>query len=108
MCASQRTSGRCAWAKPDVLNVATAMRLTNAQAKSEQLVIRLTNFVFTVLVSFCLSFLVLAFFGFSLLSCHFWPFADVQNGNQREVTGKAGFAILQARKDVRSIKRKEV
>jgi hypothetical protein len=26
---------------------------------------------------------------------HFQPFTEVQNGNQREVTGKAGFAILQ-------------
>jgi hypothetical protein len=67
MCGSQRTSGRCAWAKPDVLNVVAAMRLTNAHAKSEQLVIRLTNFVFISLISFCLVFLVLAFFGFSLL-----------------------------------------
>jgi hypothetical protein len=44
--------GRGAWAKPDVLNVVAAMRLTNAHAKSEQLVIRLINFVFISLISF--------------------------------------------------------
>jgi hypothetical protein len=32
----------------------------------------------------------LAFLESSLLSCHFWPFTDVQNGNQREVTTKCG------------------
>jgi len=36
-----------------------------------------------------LVFLVLAFFDSSLLSCHFWPFTGVQNGNHREVTRKA-------------------
>jgi len=36
-----------------------------------------------------LIFLVLAFFDSSLLSCHFWPFTGVQNGNQREVMRKA-------------------
>jgi hypothetical protein len=25
---------------------------------------------------------------------HFWPFTEVQNGNQHEVTGKIGFAAL--------------
>src|SRR5437016_3830520 len=35
-----------------------------------------------------ISFLVLAFLGFSSLRSHFWPFADVQNGNQREVMRK--------------------
>jgi hypothetical protein len=64
------------------------MRLINAQAKSEQLVIRLTNFVFIVLVSFCLSFLVLAFFDSSLLSCHFWPFNEVVRKIPPEVTRK--------------------
>src|SRR5205807_8217727 len=39
-------------------------------------------------------FLVLAFFDFSSLSCHFWPFTGVQNGNQWEVTAKAGLAKL--------------
>ena len=52
------------------------------------------NFVFIVVVSFCLSFLVLAFFDSSLLSCHFWPFTEVQNGNLREVMRKGGFAAL--------------
>jgi hypothetical protein len=34
------------------------------------------------------SFIVLAFRDFSLWENHFWPFTDVQNGKQREVTGK--------------------
>ena len=40
-------------------------------------IIVLVNFVFIVFASFCLIFLVLAFFDFSLLSCHFWPFTEV-------------------------------
>ena len=35
------------------------------------------NFVFIVVVSFCLGFVVLAFFDSSLLNCHFWPFTGV-------------------------------
>jgi len=34
------------------------------------------------------SFIVLAFRDFSLWENHFWPFNEVQNGNQREVTAK--------------------
>jgi hypothetical protein len=46
-----------------------------------------------------LVFLVLAFFSLSLLlSCHFWPFTEVQNGNQREVMRKVGFAALKSLK----------
>ncbi len=53
------------------------MTATNAQAKVMELIIIFVNFVFIVVVSFCLSCVVLAFFGFSLLSCHFWLFTEV-------------------------------
>jgi hypothetical protein len=69
--------------------IATAKH-TNAQAKARELIILFVNFVFIVVVSFCLSSVVLAFFDSSLLSCQFWPFTEVQNGNQREVMRKAG------------------
>jgi len=42
------------------------------------------------------SFFVLAFFDSSLLSCHFWPFTDVQNGNQHEVTPQVADAVVPA------------
>ena len=48
----------------DVPSAIAATRLTNAHAKSEQLAMLLTSFVFIVLVSFYLSFIVLAFLGF--------------------------------------------
>jgi hypothetical protein len=53
------------------------IRQPNAQVKARELIIVLVSFGFIIIVSFCLSFLVLAFFGFSLLSCHFWPFIEV-------------------------------
>jgi hypothetical protein len=80
---------------PALPSVAAAMRLTNAQAKSEQLVTRLTNFVFICIISFFLfwpsvtsRYCRLRQGSGAPRSCHFWPFSDVQNGNQREVTGK--------------------
>src|SRR5207247_11183941 len=51
-----------------------AAKHTNAQAKASELTIIFVNFVFIVVVSFCLSFLVLAFFDSSLLRSHFRPF----------------------------------
>jgi hypothetical protein len=72
----------------DVPNAIAAIRLTNAHAKSDQLVMLLTSFVFIRIIFF----LVLAFLESSLLSCQFRPFADVQNGNEREVMRKIGFA----------------
>jgi hypothetical protein len=41
------------------------MEETNAQAKAKELIMIFINFVFIVVVSFCLSFIVLAFFGSS-------------------------------------------
>src|SRR5262245_8524602 len=75
-------SGRLsARATPEVPSAIAATRLTNAHAASRDLVIRLTNFIFIAIIP-----LVLAFFDFSLLSCHFRPFTEVQNGNHCEVT----------------------
>jgi hypothetical protein len=51
-----------------------AARHTNAQAMARELIILFVNFVFIVVVSFCLSFLVLAFLGFPSMRSHFWPF----------------------------------
>jgi len=49
----------------DVPSGTVAIRLANAHANSEQLAILLTSFVFMIVVSFCLVFVVLAFIGFS-------------------------------------------
>ncbi len=45
----------------DVPGAIVAAKHTNAQAKARELIIVFVNFVFIVIVSFCLSFLVLAF-----------------------------------------------
>jgi hypothetical protein len=42
-----------------------AARLANAHANSEQLAMVLTSFVFMIVVSFCLVFVVVAVIGFS-------------------------------------------
>jgi hypothetical protein len=47
----------CARATPGVLNAVAATKLTNAQAKSKELVLLLTNFIFISLISFYLSLL---------------------------------------------------
>jgi len=52
----------------------TATKHTNAQANARELIMIFVNFVFIVVVSFCLGFVVLAFFDSSLLRGHFWPF----------------------------------
>ena len=49
----------------DVPSAIAATRQPNAQVKARELIIVLVNFVFIVIVSFCLSlFIVLAFLGF--------------------------------------------
>jgi len=69
----------------DVPGNIVAAKHTNAQATASELIIVFVNFVFIIIVSFCLSFLVIAFFD-SHHGSHFWPFTELQNGNQREVT----------------------
>jgi len=61
----------------DVPSANPAAKHTTAQATASKLIIIFVNFVFIVVVSLCLSFLVLAFFDRSLLSSHFWPFTPV-------------------------------
>jgi len=55
--APQLATPLSARAVPDVPSAIAATRLTNAHAKSEQLAMLLTNFVFIVVVSFFLSLL---------------------------------------------------
>src|SRR4051794_10801979 len=78
--------GALARATPGVLNAIAAIRLTNAQVKSKEPVILLNTFVCITIIPF----LILAICDFSLRENQFWPFADVQNGNQPEVSRKAG------------------
>jgi t-SNARE complex subunit (syntaxin) len=52
-------------AVPDVPSAIAAAKHTNAQAKARELTIIFVNFVFIVVVSFCLSSVVLAFFDLS-------------------------------------------
>src|SRR5262249_38714416 len=63
-----------------------AAKHTTAQAKARELIMIFVNFGFIVVVSFCLSFVVLAFFESSLLSCQFWPFTDVLRKFLRSLT----------------------
>jgi hypothetical protein len=49
----------------DVPSVIVAAKHTNAQAKARELIIIFVNFVFIVVVSFCLSSVVLPFRDFS-------------------------------------------
>jgi hypothetical protein len=72
----------------DVPGAILAAKQSNAHAKANELIIIFVNFVFIVVVSFCLSFLVLAFFDSLLLSCHFRPFIEVLGGIWRFVTRK--------------------
>ena len=83
----QRASA-AARAVADVPGAIVAAKHTNAQATARELIIIFVNFVFIVVVSFCLVFVVLAFFGFSLLRSHFWPFTEVVRKIPREVTRK--------------------
>src|SRR6476661_1958704 len=63
-----------------VLGAITATRQTNAPAKAKELIMIFVDFVFIVIVSFCLSCFGLLWL--LVMKCHFWPFTEVQNGNQ--------------------------
>jgi hypothetical protein len=58
----QARASVAARAVADVPGAIVAAKHTNAQAKARELIIIFVNFVFIVVVSFCLSFIVLAFF----------------------------------------------
>jgi heme/copper-type cytochrome/quinol oxidase subunit 2 len=77
MCTLQTCPSAAAPAVADVPGASAAARQTNAQVKARELIMIFVDFVFIVVVSFCLSFVVLAFRDFSSLSCHFRPFTEV-------------------------------
>ena len=62
MPALQTRVSAAARAVADVPGAIVATKHTNAQAKSKEVIMRLTNFVFISLISFYLVLLVLAFF----------------------------------------------
>jgi hypothetical protein len=61
----QTRESAAARAVADVPGAIVAAKHTNAQAKARELIIIFVNFVFIVAVSFCLSFVDLAFFSSS-------------------------------------------
>src|SRR4029077_6153704 len=62
MCTLQTCPSAAAPAVPGVPTAITATRQTNAQVKARALIMIFVNFVFIVVLSFCLSVVVLAFF----------------------------------------------
>jgi hypothetical protein len=70
MPALQTRPSAAARAVADVPGASAAAKHTNAQATARELIMIFVNFVFIVVVSFCLGFVVSAFFDSSLLSCH--------------------------------------
>jgi hypothetical protein len=58
----QTCPSAAARAVPDVPSAIVAAKHTNAQAKARELIMIFVNFVFIVIDSLCLSFIVLAFF----------------------------------------------
>jgi hypothetical protein len=86
-----RASGAdCAVA--DVSGAIVAAKHTNAQAKARELIIIFVNFVFILVVSFCLSLVDLAFGDSSLLRTHFWPFTEVLRKIFGSLTREVGSA----------------
>jgi len=83
-----RPPSAAARAVADVPGAIVTAKHTNAQAKARELIMIFVNFVFIVVVSFCLVLLVLALLGSSFLSCHFWPFTKVLGRIWRFVTRK--------------------
>src|SRR5437588_6021111 len=67
MCTLQTCPSAAARAVAGVPGAITATRHTNAQANARELIMIFVNFVFIVVVSCCLGFVVLAFFDSSLL-----------------------------------------
>jgi hypothetical protein len=90
----QTRASAAARAGEEVPSAIVAAKHTTAQPTARQLIIVFVNFVFIVVVSFCLTFVVVAFFDFSLLSCHFWPFIGVLRKIFESLTREVGFAAL--------------
>jgi hypothetical protein len=89
----QARSSVAARALADVPGAIVAAKHTNAPAKARELIIIFVNFVFIVVVSFCLSFLVLAFFDSHHWS-HFRPFTEVLRKIFESLTREVAFAAL--------------
>jgi len=62
MCTLQTCPSAAARAVADVPGAIVIAKHTNAQAKARELIMIFVNFVFIVVVSFCLGVVVLAFF----------------------------------------------
>ena len=84
----QTRASAAAPAVPDVPTAITAIRQTNAQVKARELIMIFVNFVFIVVLSFCLSVVVSAFFWLLIMRGHFWPFTEVLGRIWRFVTRK--------------------
>ena len=80
-----------ALAVADVPGAIVAAKHTNAQAKARELIIIFVNFVFIVVVSFCLSSGLLWLL---ILRSHFWPFTEVLRKIFESLTWEIGFATL--------------
>jgi hypothetical protein len=72
----------------DVPDAIVAAKHTNAPAKATEIIVIFVNFVFIVIVSFCLSFCCSGLPLLLVVRSHFWPFTRIQNGNEDEVTQK--------------------
>src|SRR5205814_5873008 len=84
----QTCASAAARAGADVPGAITATRQTNAQAKARELIMIFVNFVFIVVLSFRLTFVVLAFFWLLILRSYLWPFTEVLGRIWRFVTRK--------------------
>jgi hypothetical protein len=69
-----------------VFSAIAAAKHSDAQTNARELIITFVNFVFIVIVSFCLSFSFSAFFNSPSLSYHFRPFTGVLRRICRFVT----------------------
>jgi hypothetical protein len=67
----QTCASAAAPAVADVPGAIVTAKHTNAQAKARELIMIFVNFVFIVVVSFCLSFIVLAFFWLFVIELSF-------------------------------------
>src|SRR5436305_12663711 len=86
MCTLQTCPSAAARAVAGVPGAITATRHTNAQANARELIMIFVNFVFIVVVSFCLGFVVWPSLIFCFVRNHFWPFTDVLGRIWRFVT----------------------
>src|SRR5207244_13653117 len=84
----QTCPSAAARAVADVPGAIVTAKHTNAQAKARELIMIFVNFVFIVVLSFRLTFVVLAFFWLLILRSYLWPFTEVLGRIWRFVTRK--------------------